>query len=152
MIPNLWNFLMKNKIWLALLIFGICSCSHPKKTSTGMNSEEIEQFQSKIAAAKKSVGKAAKRVQKLRLAVLQEEVKCIQLKIRQIEESLVKVSQDSVQYRTFLEKELPVLFSQERSVLMGMIAIPEVEKEAHETLDHILRLITKLNDEKQSRF
>ncbi|MEI6242406.1 MAG: hypothetical protein WCP39_03260 [Chlamydiota bacterium] len=141
---------MKDKIVLIFFVLAVCGCTHPKESQSGMNQEAIEKFQSKIAAAKKSVGKAAKRIEKLRIAVLQEELKCIQLKIRQTEEFLAKSSQDPVQYKTFLEKELPVLFLQERSDLMGMIAIPEVEKDAHETLDRILRLITKLTEEKHN--
>lgn len=136
-----------------LLFFAACTKSQQDDAVffTTPQSGKVTSWKDKLQKAEKDLVTAQKNVGKYQTKLYREQLKVIKKHIAECETRLEKISSDPQKYAHLLQEELSNLFLEEREELLDIMQSQneKLAKEAEDTLNHILRLITQLGTKRE---
>lgn len=124
---------------------------NPLLSSESLYNKKMESLKKKLEGEQKSLESSAKEIEKIRSDLHSEELSLIKKRVDEFEDYLKVLKEDQAKYSAFLRNELANLFIKEREALKGIIQSTGDKKEAQETLERILRLITTINNNATSQ-
>ncbi|MFA5250335.1 MAG: hypothetical protein WC371_02870 [Parachlamydiales bacterium] len=137
-----------------LFSFFLVSCSHSPDlafVAKGVKSKEkkLKNLKEKISEEELAKEAVEKNLRALKVKLSLGHLKVIEKKLSEFSVWRQNLEKDPLLWQKFLQKELPVLFLEERETLIRVIEeSPEVALQAQEMLNAILRLITELSSQK----
>jgi hypothetical protein len=144
---------------LFVCLFALFAC-HQKASDSSVvinhsleKSRKISSCKSKLMKAEKNLDSAEKDLATSQEKLFREELMLIKKDLLAFESSLEKIAKDPQKYSAFLREEVSGLFLKEREELIAIMRSENavLAGEAGETLDHILRIITKLSTQRSDK-